>query len=218
MANGEVKLWDLGTRKERATLKSDLGESYRLAFAPDGQTLAVAYIRRDAKTDTLAGGIVLWDTATGKERGRLQENTPRGVIEVVFSPDGRTLASCEHSTQGKKEVVERIVLWDLAGGKVRATFALDNASGLAFSPDGKVLVASTLLHDGKRWLGSKVRRWDVATGKELPALHNPPEIKGSSASLVFSPDGRTLAGGDYQGKIIVWDVVKGAVRTTLSHK
>ena len=35
-----MKLWDVRTRKELATLKGHTGDVYSVAFAPDGKTLA----------------------------------------------------------------------------------------------------------------------------------------------------------------------------------
>src|SRR5437867_4212543 len=46
---GEVKLWDVASRKERAILRCDLGDSYGLAFTPDGKTLMVGHSKFDAK-------------------------------------------------------------------------------------------------------------------------------------------------------------------------
>src|SRR6266481_5755948 len=57
---GEVKLWDVAERKERATLGSDLGASYSLAFTPDGKSLVVGHHQNDAKAGP-TGGIALWD-------------------------------------------------------------------------------------------------------------------------------------------------------------
>jgi WD40 repeat protein len=217
MQGGEVTLWDLASRTQQSTLKADLGECYSLAFAPDGKTLAVAYYRRDAKSGSLVGGIVLWDVETGKERGRLRDETPRAVSRIAFAPDGRTLAAKEAwKEEGKPEQLQRIALWDVDTGKVRATIAEDYGSGLTFAPDSKSLAVSAMVYEEKRWLGSKVRRWDAATGKELPSLENPPEIKAPSNSLAFSPDGTMLAGATYEGTIILWDVAKGTVTATLT--
>jgi WD40 repeat protein len=60
----------------------------------------------------------------------------------------------------------------------------------------------------------EVRRRDMLTGKELPALPNTAS-KNPINCLAFSPDGRTLAGADYQGNILLWDTTTGKVRATL---
>jgi WD40 repeat protein len=210
---GEVKLWDLARRKERASLDSGLGRSYGLAISPDGRLLAVAHLQSDANYTKYSGGIVLWDVATGKEKARLQHSPPRGVTQVAFSPDGKTLAAFESWLEGaKKEYRSQIALWDLPTGQVRAAIPQQPGSGLAFSPDGKTLVLSLTLHKDGRWLRSEVRRWDAATRKELPAWPNPPAHKAPCNALAFSPDGRLLAACDYEGNVVLWDVTKGKVR------
>jgi WD40 repeat protein len=80
----------------------------------------------------------------------------------------------------------------------------DAVGALAFAPDCKTLASGS--NDGA------VKLWDVATGRERATLLNPffagrPE-KGRFRveSLAFTPDGRTLASGSYDGRIRLWDV------------
>src|SRR4051812_44035165 len=86
--------------KLRSTLK---GSTSRVAFSPDGKTLASAGPGK---------AIVLWDVATGKERASLQGHQ-KTVISVAFSPDGKKLAS------GSED--RTVKLWDVATGKETAT-------------------------------------------------------------------------------------------------
>jgi hypothetical protein len=59
----ELKLWDLTTGKERATLKGDFDQVWAVAFAPDGKTLASA-----EGFDTT---IRLWDVSGLRRAGSL---------------------------------------------------------------------------------------------------------------------------------------------------
>ena len=71
-----MKLWDVGTRQERVTLKGQRSA----AFSPDGKTLATG------------GGdntVKLWDVRTWQELVTLKGHT--SVISLVFSPNGRIL-------------------------------------------------------------------------------------------------------------------------------
>jgi WD40 repeat protein len=119
---GEVKAWDVQTRKELWSVPGDFGGIWGVAFAPDGKTLAGA---------CLDGTVRLWDPATGKEQAVLKGHTDR-TIWVAYSPSGRTLAST--SSDGT------VRLWDTKTGKEKA--ALKHGSALqrcSFSPDGTVL-------------------------------------------------------------------------------
>jgi Tol biopolymer transport system component len=93
---GEVRLWDLSTRKERKKIRTPSGPFRTLAFSPDGKTLATG------ADDNL---VRLWDVASGKELLKLKGHT-RSVHQVAFSPDGDLLVS--GSWDGKVKVWERV--------------------------------------------------------------------------------------------------------------
>jgi WD40 repeat protein len=214
---GEVKLWDVAERKERLTLRNDLGDSYGLAFTPDGRTLVIGHHKNDAKAGP-TGGLSLWDVATGQRKGLLQHTPPRGVSRLAVAPDGKTIAAAEGWKEGEKGAYKRCVtLWDVAGGKVQASLADDTTSGLAFSPDGNVLARSAYVIKDNRIAASQVLRRDLRLDQDLPALTNTVS-KNPLNCLAFSSDGQTLAGADYQGNVILWDTASAKVRTTLTQE
>src|SRR5205085_6073922 len=97
-----VRLWDVESRRERASLDGHTAEILALAVAPVGGLLASA-----GKDRT----IQLWDAATGKSRGILKGHTGE-VTSLSFSPDGKTLLSGSQDGMAKR--------WDVtspAGGK-----------------------------------------------------------------------------------------------------
>jgi hypothetical protein len=79
----------------KATL--DAPDVFRIAFSPDGKTLAAA---------GSPNNITLWEVATAKKRFTFPAHRS-SIIGLDFSPDGRTLASA--SSMGK------IKLWDALG-------------------------------------------------------------------------------------------------------
>src|SRR5262245_49306831 len=169
---GEVKLWDVAARKELRTLKSDLGDSYSLAFTPDGKTLVVGHHQNEAKTGPI-GGISLWDVATGQRQGLLQHTPPRGVARLVLAPDGKMIAAAESWKEGEKGAYKRCVtLWDVGSGKVQASLADETTGALAFSPDGKVLARSAYVIKDNQITTAEVRRRDLTNEQDLPALPN----------------------------------------------
>jgi WD40 repeat protein len=208
-ATGEVKLWDVAARQERATLTSDLGSSYSLALTPDGRTLVLGQYKNDAKTGP-SGGISLWDTATGQRKGLLQHTPSRGVARLTLAPDGRQLAATEFWQEGNdREYKGCLTLWDLGSGKAQALRTSESASALAFSADGKVLAWSTDANE--------VRRRDLTAQRDLPPLVNTAS-KNPLNCLAFSADGQTLAAADFAGNLHLWDTASSKLRLTLQQE
>src|SRR5262249_44789948 len=143
----EVKLWDVGTGRELATLSGHAEGIRCLAVSPDGKTLATG-------TGDEARTVRLWDWAAAKEIVPPNEiKLADAVLALAFSPNGQTLAAGLYEGD--------IKLFDAATGKERATWKghTDWAMSLAFSTDGKVLASGC--RDGTAKL------WEAATGKEL---------------------------------------------------
>jgi WD40 repeat protein len=126
------------------------------------------------------------------------------VHKVVFSPDGKLLASAS-GTNGTDNSVR---LWDVATGQPSGqplTGHQDSVVSLSFSPDGKLLASA----DKKG-----IILWDVATRKPIgqPLTGH----SGDILSLAFSPDSKIMASGSFikvddkslpgKGEIYLWDV------------
>jgi WD40 repeat protein len=90
-----IKLWDVETGKEQATLQGHTGPVYAVALSPDGNSLASGSHDKTVK---------LWDVATGKERFTMKGHSDV-VWSVRYSPDGKILATLGNG---------QIKLWDLA--------------------------------------------------------------------------------------------------------
>jgi WD40 repeat protein len=211
---GLVKLWDMAERKERTTLLSDLGDGYSLAFTPDGKTLVIGHFKYDAKSGA-TGGIALWDVGNGQRKSLLQHTPPRGVNRFALAPDGKMIAAAEYWKEGEGEkgaYKSCVTVWDVASGKARASIADASPSALAYSPDGKVLAWSSYVIKDRQIAAIEIRRRDLTQEQDLPALAHTVS-KAPVNCLAFSPDGRALAGADYQGNIILWDTASGKVRT-----
>src|SRR5262249_3687790 len=132
---------------------------FRIAFSPDGKTVAAA-------SGDLTGAdsaIRLWDRA-GQEVRRFRGH--EGAVRTVpFAPGGKTLA-----TGGKDRTVR---LWDPATGKqLHLLRAGGEVAALAYSPDGKTLASG----GGER----VIRLWGPG-GKEQGKL----TVSGAVKSVVF---------------------------------
>ena len=163
----------------------------RLAFAPDGQTIAT--------TDDL-GRVTLRPAAEGRCIERDLGVRRHGRL-VAFSPDGRFLMLGGSAPD--------IVVCDLAGVLPDRLLGIPVAetSDLKLSPDGRLLAVSSF-HSGSIIL------WDLASGRERMTL------RGHSSRVVclaFAPDGRSLASAAVEdGSILIWDLATGRPRRRLT--
>ncbi len=214
LPQGDIILWDVAEGRQRTTLKSDLGISYGMAFAPDGNSFAAGYHKRTEQGE-ISGGIVLFDNASGKEKTVLKHDPPRGVSRIAFSPDGKTIAALESwLDKEKKETKREVSLWDLETGKVKVTLPNEHGDSPAFSSDGKVLAMTNSIVKEQRFAGSEVKRWDCETGKDLQPLTNTVH-KNYLNSLAYAPDGKTVAAADSEGNVILWDPATGNALKTI---
>lgn len=114
------------------------------------------------------------------------------VNQVVFSPDGKQLASAGNGrglclwepTTGK-------LLRDLSQGRMPATY------GVAFSPDGQQVVTTD---------GNPVRIWDTSTGKTVRELVG---HTNGVMGVAWSDNGKWIATGSHDATIRIWDPSTG---------
>ncbi|MEH2323481.1 MAG: AAA-like domain-containing protein, partial [Nostoc sp.] len=122
-----------------------------------------------------------------REQNRLEGHSS-WVSSVVFSPDGKTLASASAD--------KTIKLWNRDTGKEISTLSGHSSwvNSVVFSPDGKTLASASG--------DNTIKLWNRDTGKEISTL------SGHSSwvnSVVFSPDGKTLASASGDNTIKLWN-------------
>ena len=137
-ADNTIKLWDVVTGTNIATLDGHTSWILSVAFSPDGTMLASASYDHTVK---------LWDVATRTNIATL-DGYVYWMESVAFSPDGTTLAST-----GQDRTVR---LWDIATGTNIAILEGHTSGGysVAFSPDGTMLASAS--HD------RTIRLWDMS--------------------------------------------------------
>ena len=137
-----IKLWNVETKQEIATLVGHSSSVNSVAFSPDGKLLASG-----SSDDT----VKLWDVETEHEIASLEGHSS-SVNSVAFSPDGKLLAS-----NGSSE----IKLWNVETKQEIAALENNYYNNISFSPD------STMLASGR---GNTIRLWDVETKQVIATL------------------------------------------------
>jgi RNA polymerase sigma factor (sigma-70 family) len=149
----------------------------------------------DAQGDPLpAGALARFGTVPLRQGGPIEA--------LSLSADGKRLA-----TGGDDGIVR---LWDLAAGKLLRRFDVTGAVirgfAVALAPDGKTL--ATPSRPKGAFGPEQISLWDAATGEELRRMEERSEP--ACARLVFSPDGKMLAAGEWDGgHVQVWDAANG---------
>jgi hypothetical protein len=173
-------VWDPASATAKQTLRGQPGAVRGVAFLPDGKTVITAG-GSGAKN---VGTVKSWDPDTGQMKAVLREQK-NVVFVLAMSPDGKFLAWDDGTW---------VILWDVAGAKVRATLEDlgGTVRGLAFSRDGKKLAGC----------GSSdtVRIWDV----EQPAGPSVTTRVKEALCLASSPDGVLAVGSESQA-VTLWN-------------
>jgi WD40 repeat protein len=186
-----VKLWDPANAGERTVLPRRSEAVLCAAWSPDGKSLVCG--GTETNRGRAVGLVEVWDPA--RKTSVVWRDHEGSVTGVAFAPDGATLATAS--------VDKKVLLWDVAKGKVRSTLVgHDGPVGcVAFSRDGRRL-ASADVNGG-------VILWDPSAGNEVRALRG---HLLSIRCLAFSADGATLAAGHSDGTVALWDVEAGEER------
>jgi RNA polymerase sigma factor (sigma-70 family) len=178
---GETKLWDVATLKERLSLLRGASSGTCVAIAPDGKTVATAFLH----------GVWLWDAATG-ERRQAWEAHSGPINGMAYSRDGRLLATASDD--------KSIRLWNPQTGRElrRLSGHRGEVHAVAFSSDGNLLASGGA--------DKTVRVWDPATGKELRQLG---KHAGSVRGMAFAAGDRQLLVGSWEAGVGLWDTATG---------
>ncbi len=172
--DGTVRLWDLASGAELATLRHE-PEAMGVSFHPVEMHLA---------TGGTDNNIVLWDLTTGSQLLEIEGHT-WGVLDVVYAPDGSVLAS-----SGQDRTI-RIWETDTYQEMHTLTGHTDDIYKIAFHPDSVTLASGGA--------DSSVRIWDLTSGEQMKGFVGNDE---DVYYVAFNAEGTLLAscGGGIIGR------------------
>ena len=212
---GDIGVWDTQTGEKVNTLTGHTKFILAVAFHPEGKQLAT--VGKDITAR-------LWDIVSGEQIGLFPTELPEDTsvyrgdpeqihqyiqkykkigkrykcipLKLTFSPCG-TMIACG--------IQEHIRLRDVATLETRMLILLPETCSrpfaLTFSPCGKYLVSGSWWREGLEKVS--IRIWEVATGKNIHTFWgHTTDVQ----DLAFSPDGKLLASGSYDGTILLWDM------------
>jgi serine/threonine protein kinase len=169
-----VQFWDTSTGRLRSSIDTGKGPLLSVALSPDGQLLA---------TSAGSSPIALWDTATGVKCGVMEQEAEQSSA-LAFTPVGGLLVTLVDN--------RGLAVWDVVGRNPRRFLSrYQGGSTWGFSPDGKMLAF--------RGRDFSLSVWDIITGQMRATILR---SDSGTTSIVFSPDGKTLAFNTLNGLVL----------------
>jgi WD40 repeat protein len=212
---GEIVSWDIATGAflSGSPKHPSLGNNAwigQLILSADGSLLALVAANFDVATKKVSSQCSVFALPAGKLSFALPTLAERvSFAAVAFSPDGKLLAVAANYGKSKKNGSVRF--FETASGKELKPLQVQReearVTALAFAPAGDTLAVATAPRDyysKQLWQQrlATIEVWDLPSARLCRQFTD----KNSQIhTLVFSPDGATLASGSWDTTLLLWD-------------
>jgi len=187
---GKIIIWEPASGEQVMTLTGHSEQQIEwISFSPDGKRLA---------TVSFDGVGIVWDLASGVEVFTIHDES-EWVFNFVYSPNGKVLASV--GSFGMADGFARF--WDASTGEEAGIIPIGKGtSSIDFSPDGEHLVTGSVVAGAV---------WDTTSMEKVFDLNE----ENAFVAVRYSPDGRSIASGSWDGVVKLWNAETGQELLTL---
>jgi len=185
----------IATGKVERVLAESADPIRAVAFLPDGKRIAWGG----------PSGVRIFDFRTGRKLAQFSVGRG-GVLGLAFRPDGRGIAAVT--------LLGEVTLWNMNASpqRLQSRSAVPGAGSVVFHPDGYLFA---VLGRSKS-KGNTVQFLDAETGRLLREIVCSSSV---ASGIRFSPDGKLMALGLTDGRILFWDVASGKqIRSIQAHQ
>jgi len=208
-----VNLWDIASGRIAMSLKGHIENISIITYSPDGKYIATGSYDKTVK---------IWDAKTGREIRTISKFSD-SVTYITYNSNGSFL----YIITGDMSKV--IKIFDAATGNeiktIQSTYSDHFDVAIALSPDEKFIAMGyglrIILTDTNTKEEGPIRA-DSFTNPNFIVLRNSNDNTGSSnytfdvSSVAYSPDGKYILSGIFNGTIRMWDISTQSIIKSLS--
>jgi WD40 repeat protein len=183
-----VRVWEATSGKQLCVLEGHRGSVDLLAFSPDDKKIASGSGRESI--------IRVWDLATRKEQCLI--SVP--AVSLAIMPDRQTLLTADQDGI--------IQFWNADSGAELRRFHVPKPEHFTMPP---IAVSSDSKYMASVGKERRIHVWELLTGAEVRSYEG---AEYGPSVLAFGRDGFTLASGNIDSTILIWDLAATTTATT----